>query len=217
MRPKPLIGIVGEIYLRSHTASNQDLIRLLESHGAEVVNASIAEWLNYVSHKLMRKASRDMTYAMTKRDVGSCIRYLKAWLHHRIQLTYQYLRLDQAYRRVGRHLHIHQDHRISRIERQLDNDRIFTFQVGTEAALGIGGALEYQTTGFDGIVNVFPFTCMPSTMCSAILKPILERMRVPYIDSVYDGTFQPNREAAIRTFMHQAAQHQEMRLSRRPW
>ena len=40
--PKPLIGIVGEIYLRTHVQSNQNIIRLLERYGAEVVNASIA-------------------------------------------------------------------------------------------------------------------------------------------------------------------------------
>jgi len=56
--PKPLIGMVGEIYLRSHRQSNQDLIKLLESHGGEVVNASIAEWINYVSYENMLKAKR---------------------------------------------------------------------------------------------------------------------------------------------------------------
>ena len=54
---------------------------------------------------------------------------------------------------------------------------------------------------------------MPSTMCSAILKPILDRMNIPYIDAAYDGTYQPNLEAIIRTFMYQATQHQQNRLA----
>jgi predicted CoA-substrate-specific enzyme activase len=210
--PKPLVGIVGEIYLRSHVASNQDLVRLLESHGAEVVNASIAEWLNFVSHRLMRNAGRGIADAVRLRDTGLCGRQLRAWLLHAARLTYQYHRSQQAYRTVRRHLAIHEDHRISRIERQFDDDRIFSFRVGTEAALSIGGALEYAAAGCDGVVNVFPFTCMPSTMCSAILKPMLDRLQIPYMDSVYDGTFQPNREATVRTFMYQAAQHQTRRL-----
>ncbi|MCK4603506.1 MAG: CoA activase, partial [Deltaproteobacteria bacterium] len=41
---KPLIGIVGEIYLRTHVQANQDVIRVLEKYGAEVMNASVAEW-----------------------------------------------------------------------------------------------------------------------------------------------------------------------------
>ena len=54
--PKPLIGIVGEIYLRTHVQANQDVIRMLERYGAEVVNASIAEWVNYTTYDSLREA-----------------------------------------------------------------------------------------------------------------------------------------------------------------
>ena len=54
--PKPLVGIVGEIYLRTHIHANQDLIRVLERHGAEVVNASIAEWVNFTTYEGDRKS-----------------------------------------------------------------------------------------------------------------------------------------------------------------
>jgi hypothetical protein len=37
-------------------------------------------------------------------------------------------------------------------------------------------------------------------------------MQIPYIDTSYDGTFQPNLEAIVRTFMYQAVQRQEKRL-----
>lgn len=214
IQPKPLIGMIGEIYLRSHRQSNQQIIRLLEEHGAEVVNASIAEWINYVSYESMRKAGRNLILALRQRELVAVWRHLKALLRHRAELAYQYRRQDQVYRRVRRYLAIHPDHRISHIERQLDGDRHFSFSVGTEACLSIGGALEYAVAGFDGIVNVFPFTCMPSTMSSAILKPLLDRLQIPYMDSAYDGTFQPNREAAVRTFIYQAFQHQRERLAR---
>jgi len=211
--PKPLIGMVGEIYLRSHTKSNQDLIKLLESYGGEVVNASLAEWVNYVSYDNMKKAERKALLALRQRDLKSLSQHLRKWLSNRIELTYQYFRMDQVYRRVKKHLHIYEDHKIDKLEKQLDNGRLFSFEVGTEAGLSIGGALEYCLHGFDGIVNVFPFTCMPSTMCSAVLKPLLDRMQIPYIDAAYDGTYQPNLGAAIRTFMYQAAQHQKKRLA----
>jgi predicted nucleotide-binding protein (sugar kinase/HSP70/actin superfamily) len=209
--PKPLIGMIGEIYLRTHRPSNQEIIRLLEEHGAEVVNASVAEWINYVSYESSRQAGRNMVLALRRRERVGFWRHLKAWLRYQTELAYQYLRQDQVYRRVGRHLTIHPDHRVGHIERQLDGDRLFSFAVGTEACLSIGGALEYAFSGFDGIVNVFPFTCMPSTMSSAVLKPLLDRLQIPYLDSAYDGTFQPNREAAVRAFMYQASQHHRER------
>jgi len=196
--PKPLIGMVGEIYLR-------------ESYGGEVVNASIAEWVNYVSYDNMQKAKRKAILALRQRELKSLRQHLREWLSNRIELTYQYFRMDQVYRRAKKHLDLYEDHKIDKLEKQLDNGRLFSFQVGTEAGLSIGGALEYCRHGFDGIVNVFPFTCMPSTMCSAVLKPLLDRKQIPYIDAAYDGTYQPNLEAAIRTFMYQAAQHQRKR------
>ena len=62
--PKPLIGIVGEIYLRSHFRSNQDVIRLLEKYGGEVVNASVAEWFNYTTYDRVREAKRGLTLSL---------------------------------------------------------------------------------------------------------------------------------------------------------
>ena len=60
IRPKPLIGIVGEIYLRCHPQSNQDLIRCIEKYGGEVVNASVSEWVNYTSYERLRDAKEDL-------------------------------------------------------------------------------------------------------------------------------------------------------------
>ena len=79
--------------------------------------------------------------------------------------------------------------------------------MGTEACLSIAGIVEYAREGYNGVVNVYPFTCMPSTITSAIVKPLMNRLRIPYLDTPYDSSIQPGREAAIRTFMYQAHQH----------
>ena len=79
--------------------------------------------------------------------------------------------------------------------------------------MSIGAALEHLHEGFSGVVNVYPFTCMPSAICTAVLKPLLNKMRMPYIDAPYDGAIQPNREIALRTFLHQAKQRLESRNS----
>jgi hypothetical protein len=48
---------------------------------------------------------------------------------------------------------------------------------------------------------------MPSNVTSSIIKPLMAKLNTPYIDISYDGSFQPGREAALRTFMYQAYQH----------
>ena len=204
---KPLIGIVGEIYLRTHVQANQDVIRLLEKHGAEVVNASIAEWVNYTTYDRMREAKIDLRLSVKQLRASRIRDSLKKILSYGLELSYQHYRQDQVYKRVKPILDLAADHRIHHLDQILKDEKIYSFDVGTEACLSIPGILEYIHQGFNGVVNVYPFTCMPSTITSSIMKPIMNQKKVPYLDTPYDGSFQPGREAAIRTFMYQAQQH----------
>lgn len=205
--PKPLIGIVGEIYLRTHVQANQDVIRLLEKHGAEVINASIAEWVNYTTYDRMREAKIGLRLSLKQFRLDRVKGYLMKMLSYGGDLYYQQMRQDQVYRRVKRIIALHGDHRVGELEELLLKEDLFSFDVGTEACLSIAGIMGYVHEGYNGVVNVYPFTCMPSTITSAVVRPIMNHMKVPYLDTAYDGTYQPGREAAIRTFMYQANQH----------
>jgi len=205
--PKPLIGIVGEIYLRTHVHANQDIIRMMERYGAEVVNASIAEWVNYTTYDRMREAKTGLRLGLKQFRLNKVKAYVKKILSYGGELYYQQFRQNQAYKRVKSHIDLPGDHRVANLEKTLMEEDLFSFDVGTEACLSIAGIMEYMREGYNGVVNVYPFTCMPSTTTSAIVKPIMNRMKIPYMDSAYDGTYQPGREAAIRTFMYQAQQH----------
>jgi predicted nucleotide-binding protein (sugar kinase/HSP70/actin superfamily) len=180
-----------------------------------VVDASIGEWINFITYDRSRKLRRQLQLAWKEKHHPKVRETTRKLIGNEIEQYYQKWRQYQLYSRVLRHLDIHVDHSIRTIEQRLAGDRLFNFKIGTEAALSIGGALEYAGNGFNGIVNVFPFTCMPSTICSAVLKPLLHKMQIPYIDTPYDGGIQPNREVALRTFLYQAKQHLHSRLSGR--
>ncbi len=203
---KPLIGMVGEIYVRSHLKSNQDTIRIFEEYGAEVINASIAEWINYTTYDLARLAKTALRLNLKgfrlKEAKESLLRYLK----YNLTLFHQYRQQEKVYRMVRNHIDIEKDHKIGHLEKVLKKDNTFSFEVGTEACLSISSVMEHARAGYNGIANIFPFTCMPSNITSAIAKPLITGMNIPYIDLPYDGSFQPGREAAIRTFMYQACQ-----------
>jgi predicted nucleotide-binding protein (sugar kinase/HSP70/actin superfamily) len=117
------------------------------------------------------------------------------------------MRLVQAYKRVQRLLDLAGDHGVVHMEKSLRRHDLYSFELGTEACLSIAGIMEYMKEGYNGVVNVYPFTCMPSTITSSIMRPIMNRNKIPFLDAAYDGTYQPGREAAIRTFMYQAYQH----------
>jgi predicted nucleotide-binding protein (sugar kinase/HSP70/actin superfamily) len=204
---KPLIGIVGEIFLRMHVAANQDLIRILERHGAEVVNASLAEWVNYISYDRLKNAKYGFRLNLNQLNFASSKSHLKSIIKFKADLLYQEYKQKQVYKRVKRIVDLIEDHKIVHLERILEKDDIYSFQVGTEACLSIATVVDCARTGYNGMVNVFPFTCMPSMTTSAIVKPLMKKMRMPYLDVSYDSSIQPGREATIRTFMHQSYQH----------
>ncbi len=213
--PKPLIGVVGEIYLRTHVWSNQNVIRMIERYGGEVVNASIAEWINYTTYDRLREAKIDLRAYIRNFNIEGIKDSFKRILKYGIDLYYQQIKQDKVYKRIKKILDIADDHRLKDLEKVLIRTGTFSFDVGTEACLSISGIIEYIKEGYNGVVNVYPFTCMPSTITSAIIKPIITKTNVPYIDAPYDGSYQPGREAAIRTFMYQAQQHFERNRGRR--
>ena len=207
--PKPLVGIVGEIYLRTHVHANQQVIRVLERYGAEVVNASIAEWVNYTTYDRLRDAKIGFRLNLKQLRLDRMRDYLKQIFSAGAELFYQEFRQKQVYKRVQSLIDLAGDHKVADLEKILVEEDLFTFDAGTEACLSIAGIVEYAREGYNGVVNVYPFTCMPSTTTSAIVRPLMNKLRIPYLDTPYDSSFQPGREAAIRTFMYQACQHLE--------
>ena len=128
-------------------------------------------------------------------------------VHFAGDLLYQQAKQGQVYKRAKSILNLEKDHKVKELENVLKKNNLFSFDVGTEACLSIAGICQYAKEGFNGVVNVYPFTCMPSTITSAVIKPLMSELGVPYLDTPYDSSFQPGREAAIRTFMYQAYQH----------
>lgn len=205
--PKPLIGMVGEIYLRSHVHANQDLIRMLEKYGGEVVNASIAEWMNFTTYDRLRDHRIGLRLSLKQFKLGEAREHLKKIMGYGGELLYQQWKQKKVYKRVNTLIDLADDHKLAHLEKALKEKDIYSFDVGTEACLSLAGILEYAHGGYNGVVNVYPFTCMPSTATSAIAKPLMRKMGIPYLDTPFDSSFQPGREATIRTFMYQASRH----------
>lgn len=132
---------------------------------------------------------------------------LKRLLSCGADLLYKKFRQRHVYRQAFSLLDLAEDHKISHLEQILMEEDVFSFDIDTEAGLSIAGMLAYASHGYSGVVNVYPFTCMPGMTTSAIAKPLMAKLGVPYLDAPYDASIQPGREAAIRTFMYQAAQH----------
>jgi predicted CoA-substrate-specific enzyme activase len=196
---KPVVGIVGEIYVRTHRESNQDLVRILEDMGCETYTSSISEWIEYTTFTGLSDSREAFRRAPSTRNAFD-------WLNFWSTAKYQRLVTWLCSLPFRGYLNGRMDHETSFLLDLVEG--IFSNHINGEAILSIAGALAFHRDGFNGVVNAMPFTCMPSTIASSILK-VHARERLPFLDMVYDGTILPNRNVNLATFVFQAGQHKE--------
>jgi predicted nucleotide-binding protein (sugar kinase/HSP70/actin superfamily) len=195
-RTKPVIGVVGEIYIRSNRFSNEDVVRQIERLGGEAWVAPISEWLLYVN--ATAKVSAKMNRAWKA--------LLKAYLTGMIQ------RKDERRLLSGFNGNLRSLHEPS-IEQTLRNAAPYIHHsFEGEAVLSVGKAIDYINRGVTGIVNVMPFTCMPGTIASAVLKRVREEHdNIPLLNIAYEGQGDSQTLTRIEAFMHQAKAYKEAR------
>ncbi len=188
-RTKPVIGIVGEIYIRSNRFSNENVVNQIEMLGGEAWVAPISEWLLYVNatakaSALMNRSWKDLFKA-----------YLTAHVQHRDER-----RFLSSFNGTLRSLHEPKINQTLRVARPYIHH---SFE--GEAVLSVGKAIDYINRGASGIVNVMPFTCMPGTIATAILKRVREdHQNIPLLNIAYEGQGDSQTLTRLEAFMHQA-------------
>ena len=71
-REQPLIGIVGEIFCRLNTFSNENLIGSLEQYGAEAWLSDIVEWVWYTNSEVSASSSWKIAFGAWRRSARGC-------------------------------------------------------------------------------------------------------------------------------------------------
>lgn len=174
---RPLVGVVGEIFCRLNSFSNQELIRRLERLGAEVWLSDVSEWIWYCNDFEARELAlrgKALSFAM----LGCRIRdHIQRADEHALYAPFR-----EELR--GRE----EPERISRL---LDHARPYLPPEGAmgEMVLSIGKAIYLSRKGADGVIDVSPFTCMNGIVSEA-LYPKLSREHggFPVKNVFFDGT-----------------------------
>ncbi len=177
---KPKIAIVGEIYVRNNHFLTQDLFRLVESRGGEVLKTTVGEWIEYTAY-LARHLDRGGLHGMWNR-IDAFLNNLFLSSHHR-----------KWYGLAGALI---ADREEPRMEEVIELGRKYVpVQFEGEAILTIGRALKFILDGHvDAVINASPTFCMPGTITTAIFSRIEEEYGVPCICLFYDGSGAPNLE-----------------------
>ncbi|MBU2559215.1 MAG: hypothetical protein KJ578_15665, partial [Bacteroidetes bacterium] len=189
---KPRIGLVGEIFVRSNQFSNDFIVGKLEALGAECSLPPMEEWVDYIDFERKRQ------YRLDRRWKG----YAKQKLTELIQ------------ERAAEKLRQYFDGALEHFSRELPTSEILargctylSDEIRGEAILSMGRAVEYAEHGFNGVVNVMPFGCMPGTIVSSLLHQFRNQHGgLPIFNHVVDGTRDPGQEIRLEAFYHQSCQ-----------
>jgi len=172
----PLIGVVGEIFCRLNTFSNEDLIRKLEGYGAECCLSHIAEWVAYTNTELERK--------LRLRGRVISMDMLKARLRSYIQHADEHALIAP----------FHEDfmgYEEPEIEAVIELAWPYLPVCGAqgEMVLSVGRAAYLALHGADGVIDISPFTCMNGIVSEAIYPKLSrEYGGIPIRNFYFDGT-----------------------------
>jgi predicted CoA-substrate-specific enzyme activase len=182
---RPIVGVIGEIFVRSHRFSNEDLIRKMEALGGEVWLAPIEEWIYYVNTMSFRKA-------LIKKDRSAMMNiFIKRFFQKRIEH-----RFAEPFKGFLKTLKEPETKEILAKAAPYVHD---SFE--GETILSVGKAIDLIERGASGIINAMPFGCMPGTIVTALMKAVSRDYDVPCISIPYDGTESPATELQLEAFM----------------
>jgi predicted nucleotide-binding protein (sugar kinase/HSP70/actin superfamily) len=193
---RPLVAVIGEIYVRWNTFANRDLVREIEAMGGEALVSSMGEMIYYSNYRVASAALAAGRYAGTVPPLLTDL--YQAWREHRL------------HRIVAPLLRRPDEESIYRLIRAIRP--YYDARLGTEAVLSIGRALEYARNGADGILNVLPFSCMPGVIVTGIAPRVRRDLaHIPWLDIPYDAQKATNIRTRLEAFMHQVAQFRRRR------
>jgi predicted CoA-substrate-specific enzyme activase len=184
---KPLVGIVGEIFVRSNKFSNEDVIRKIEALGGEVLLTPVDEWVYYENFL-------DRRHSLAKRNYSFVINTLiKNFFQKRIEHRYSH-----CFKGRLRTLPEPSTAEVLKKAAPYVHD---SFE--GEAALSIGKAADFVSRGVSGVVNTMPFGCMPGTIVTALMRAVTRDFGLPVINIAYDGTESSTNDIQLEAFMDQ--------------
>jgi predicted nucleotide-binding protein (sugar kinase/HSP70/actin superfamily) len=190
---KPLIGIVGEIFVRLNPFANENVIRKIEQFGGEAWIAPLTEWILYVNTIATGRSLRKKSFS----------NLIKVFFTDYFQKKDEH-RLEKIFKN---HLRNFGEPKTRQIFKKARPYLDPSFE--GEAILSVGKTIDFAKRGASGIVNIMPFTCMPGTIVNTLLKRYREEnTNIPILNMAYDGQEQTNTLTRLEAFMYQAKEFQ---------
>jgi len=175
---RPLVGIVGEIYVRSNPFCNDSLVRFIEESGGEAWLSPLSEWFIYTSW--MER------YFASLYDKGMLERALVAFKTH-----YLFGRHHEFEKAAMEFLPDRMEPDVDKVLAEGQKHIPLIFE--GETILTVARGIMFLEQGASLVVNCAPFGCMPGNITQSIFHKIRGDDGKPIISLFYDGESDMNR------------------------
>jgi predicted CoA-substrate-specific enzyme activase len=189
---KPVVAIIGEIFMRDNASCNGDLANRLEDLGVEVVIGPFSEWIYYSTYRFTRDSK-------WKNDTKGVI---KSKIQGFGQDVIAYSLLKGIKELTDHHKDVHLKDML-----KLCNTYVNKFYDG-DPPIAMGTSVALTGRGVSGLAAILPFTCMPGTLVASVSDTFRkDHGNIPFINIAYDGQDSVSLETRLQAFVFQVKEY----------
>ena len=191
---KPVIGIMGEVFMRDNPFCSAFMIDRLEKFGAETLVSGFSQFLVYFTIRYLRDSKWKGDYkGMLKSKIQEFTQTMSA--RRLTKAVYEMydnsmdVTVNEMLDSCGPYIHRHYD---------------------GDPAVNLGTSVALAKRGVSGLANIIPFTCMPGTLVEAVSDRFkTDHNHIPIVHIAYDGQEDTSIDLRLQAFMHQAYQYRD--------
>ncbi len=189
---KPVVAIIGEIFMRDNAGCNGNIANRLEDLGVEVNIGPFSEWILYSTYRF----TRDSRW---KNDTKGIIK-------SKIQAFGQDLIAASLLRGIEKFTDHEKDVSLHDML-SLCNKYVNQFYDG-DPPIAMGTSVALAKKGVSGMAAILPFTCMPGTLIASVSDNFRkDHNNIPFINIAYDGQDSVSLDTRLQAFVFQVKEY----------
>jgi predicted nucleotide-binding protein (sugar kinase/HSP70/actin superfamily) len=193
---RPVVAIIGEIFMRDNAGCNGNIADRLEDLGVEVMVGPFSEWIYYSTYRFTRDSRwKGDTKGILKSKIQgfgqdviahNLLKNVKHIIDHEKDVSLQdMLNMCNAY-----------------VNKHYDGDP--PIAMGTSVAL--------YNRGIAGYAAILPFTCMPGTLVASVSDSFRkDHNNIPFLNIAYDGQDSVSLDTRLQAFVFQVKEYAKVK------
>ena len=189
---RPVVGIIGEIFMRDNAGCNGNISNRLEELGLEVLVGPFSEWIVYSTHRF----TRDSKWKNDKKGI----------IKSKLQGVGQEVISMMLTRGIRKFTDQEKDVSLHDMLR-LSNKYVSEFYDG-DPPIALGTSVALAERGVSGMAAILPFTCMPGTLVASLSDSFRkDHDNIPFINIAYDGQDSVSLDTRLQAFAFQVKEY----------